>query len=138
MWDAHVSQWTEAAIAAGERRAITSFGDLSDLVERGLVQSFEGSTGVENGFVANLRATGHHHQLPRHRAARRTQSRGGRRRLHALPSLGPGDPDTGGRFTAAPDAPPRVTECSASTEQAPQLGRPTIAVQFGIRSKFMP
>ena len=58
MWDAHVSQWTEAAIAAGERRAITGFGDLRDLVERGLLQSFEGSTGIENGFVANLRATG--------------------------------------------------------------------------------
>jgi hypothetical protein len=28
MWDAHVNQWTEAAIAAGEVRRITSFEDL--------------------------------------------------------------------------------------------------------------
>ncbi len=58
MWDAHVSQWTEEAIAAGERRAIRGFADLRDLVRRGLVTSFEGSTGEANGFVAGLRATG--------------------------------------------------------------------------------
>jgi hypothetical protein len=52
MWDAHVNVWTDAAIAAGERRAIRGFGDLRDLVERGLVTSFAGSPGPANGFVA--------------------------------------------------------------------------------------
>jgi len=57
MWDAHVSEWTEEAIAGGQRRAITGFGDLRDLVERGLVRSFAGSMGEPNGFVAGLRST---------------------------------------------------------------------------------
>ncbi len=57
MWDAHVSQWTERAIADGERRAIRGFADLRDLVDRGLVTSFQGSAGPENGFVAGLRTT---------------------------------------------------------------------------------
>jgi len=57
MWDAHVSEWTEEAIASGQRRAITGFGDLRDLVERGLVRSFAGSMGESNGFVAGLRST---------------------------------------------------------------------------------
>jgi hypothetical protein len=57
MWDAHVSQWTAQAIASGQRRAIRGFGDLRALVQRGLVTSFEGSPGEENGFVAGLRAT---------------------------------------------------------------------------------
>jgi len=58
MWDAHVSQWTEEAIRSGQRRAIRGFEDLRGLVEAGLVTSFEGSTGQENGFVAGLRTTG--------------------------------------------------------------------------------
>jgi len=57
MWDAHVSEWTEAAIAAGQRRAIRGFEDLRGLVDRGLVRSFSGSTGEPNGFVAGLRTT---------------------------------------------------------------------------------
>lgn len=57
MWDAHLNQWTDEAIAAGERRRITGFEDLFDLVERGLVESFSGSPGPENGFVAGLRAS---------------------------------------------------------------------------------
>ena len=57
MWDAHVSQWTDEAIEAGERRRITGFEDLRNLVEAGLVTSFGGSPGIENDFVAGLRAT---------------------------------------------------------------------------------
>lgn len=57
MWDAHVSQWTDAAISSGQRRAIKGFADLSDLVDRGLVKSADASMGMENGFVAGLRAT---------------------------------------------------------------------------------
>ena len=57
MWDAHVSMWTEAAIAAGKRRRITGFDDLADLVEKGYVTSFSGSNGLPNGFVADLMPT---------------------------------------------------------------------------------
>lgn len=58
LWDAHINQWTDEAIAGGRRRAITGFGDLRELVEAGLVTSFAGSTGPANDFVAGLRATG--------------------------------------------------------------------------------
>ncbi len=57
MWDAHVSMWTEEAIAAGKRRRITSFEDLADLVEQGYVTSFAGNMGQPNGFVAGLMPT---------------------------------------------------------------------------------
>ncbi len=57
MWDAHVSQWTEAAIAAGQRRSIHSFEDLASLIEQGRVMSFVGSPGRSNSFVAGLKAT---------------------------------------------------------------------------------
>ena len=57
MWDAHLSAWTDEAIEAGERRAITGFEDLRNLVEAGLVTSFADSPGAENGFVAGLRAS---------------------------------------------------------------------------------
>ena len=58
MWDAHVSMWTEEAIAAGARRAITGFDDLAQLVDDGLLESFAGSPGRANDFVGGLRATG--------------------------------------------------------------------------------
>ena len=58
LWDAHLNAWTDEAIEAGERRRITGFDDLRELVDAGLVTSFEGSTGRENGFVAGLKASG--------------------------------------------------------------------------------
>ncbi len=57
MWDAHLNMWTQEAIDAGLRRRITSFEDLQSLVDEGLVMSFEGSPGIENGFVAGLNAS---------------------------------------------------------------------------------
>ena len=57
MWDAHLNAWTDEAIAAGKRRRIIGFTDLRNLVEEGLVVSFAGSPGPENGFVAGLRAS---------------------------------------------------------------------------------
>jgi len=60
MWDAHISQWTEAAITGPNgdvRRPITSFEDLTGLVQAGLVSNFEGSPGRDNTFVAGLRAS---------------------------------------------------------------------------------
>ena len=54
--------WTDEAIngAAGDqRRAITSLGDLAELVDQGLVTSFSGSpAGAANEFIAGLRPTG--------------------------------------------------------------------------------
>lgn len=58
MWDAHVSMWTEKAIDGGQRRAITGFDDLTQLVDEGLLTSFGGSPGEANEFVGGLRATG--------------------------------------------------------------------------------
>ena len=60
MWDAHLNMWTDEAIngAAGDqRRAITSFADLFNLIDQGLVTSFAGSPGIENDFVGGLRAS---------------------------------------------------------------------------------
>ena len=48
LWDAHLNAWTDEAIEQGLRRQITGFADLRDLVDRGLVTSFAGSTGPEN------------------------------------------------------------------------------------------
>lgn len=56
MWDAHVNQWTREAVDAGERRRITGFADLRDLVAEGLVESGAISPdGPGNPFVAGLR-----------------------------------------------------------------------------------
>ncbi len=58
MWDAHVNQWTEAAIEAGEVRRITSFKDLQSLIEQGLVESAMISpAGPGNEFLFGLRPT---------------------------------------------------------------------------------
>ncbi len=59
MWDAHMNMWTDEAINGPDgdgRRAITSFEDLFDLIDQGLVTSFVGNTGIENEFVGGLRA----------------------------------------------------------------------------------
>ncbi|SNS83299.1 hypothetical protein SAMN06893096_108222 [Geodermatophilus pulveris] len=56
MWDAHVNQWTRAAVDAGERRRITGFADLRALVDEGLVESGAISPeGPGSPFVAGLR-----------------------------------------------------------------------------------
>ena len=57
MWDAHISQWSQAAIDACQRRAIRGFDDLAALVDRGLLTSSDESDGRTNSFVAGLRAT---------------------------------------------------------------------------------
>jgi hypothetical protein len=57
MWDAHLNSWTDEAIANGQRREITSFADLADLIDQGLVTSFQGSPGIENNFLFGLRAS---------------------------------------------------------------------------------
>lgn len=58
LWDAHVSQWTEAAVEAGEVRRITSFEELGELIEAGLVESaFVNPEGEGNPYVFGLRPT---------------------------------------------------------------------------------
>ena len=69
MWDAHLSAWTDEAIEAGERRRITGFADLRNLVEAGLVTSFRGQYRVGERLCGGLTSLGRHHQLPCHRAA---------------------------------------------------------------------
>ncbi len=59
MWDAHVSQWTAKAIAAGKVRRITSLADLKALIAAGDVESaFINPPAVGNSFVGGLRPTG--------------------------------------------------------------------------------
>ncbi len=55
MWDAHINVWTPAAIEAGERRRITSFEDLEQLVADGLVTNAPANAGDPNEFVAGLK-----------------------------------------------------------------------------------
>lgn len=58
MWDAHVSQWTAAAVKAGKVRRITGFADLKSLVGQGLVESaYINPPGPSNPTVFGLRAT---------------------------------------------------------------------------------
>lgn len=60
MWDAHLNMWTDEAINGPNgdvRRPITSFSDLNNLIQQGLVTSFSGSPGIPNDFVFGLRAT---------------------------------------------------------------------------------
>jgi len=58
LWDAHVSEWTPAAVAAGRQRRITSIRDLEGLVRAGDVTSASiNPPGPGNAFVAGLRPT---------------------------------------------------------------------------------
>lgn len=60
MWDAHLNMWTDLAINdpdGDQRRGITSFEDLNNLIQLGLVTSFSGSPGIENSFLFGLRAS---------------------------------------------------------------------------------
>jgi len=55
MWDAHINVLTPAAIEAGERRRITSFEDLEQLVADGLVTNAPANAGDPSDFVAGLK-----------------------------------------------------------------------------------
>ena len=58
LWDAHVSQWTDAAIEAGKRERITSFAQLKSLIDDGLVESaFVNPEGRGNSYLGGLRPT---------------------------------------------------------------------------------
>lgn len=58
MWDAHVSQWTDAATKTGKVRRIVGFDDLRNLVAQGLVTSASiNPPGPTNPTLFGLRAT---------------------------------------------------------------------------------
>ncbi len=58
LWDAHVSEWTPAAIKAGKVRRITSLDDLKSLIASGDVTSaFISPAGPGNPYVGGLRST---------------------------------------------------------------------------------
>ena len=58
MWDAHVSMWTDAAVADGKVRRITSFEDLGSLIADGSIESaMINPPGSGNDFVGGLRPT---------------------------------------------------------------------------------
>jgi hypothetical protein len=58
LWDAHVNEWTPAAVSGGKVRRITSFEDLQGLVRAGLVTSASiNPPGPGNAYVAGLRPT---------------------------------------------------------------------------------
>jgi hypothetical protein len=56
MWDVHPAVWTEAAIAAGQRRRLTDHEDVADLFEQGLLVSAPFSMGPPNESLKGLRA----------------------------------------------------------------------------------
>lgn len=60
MWDAHVSQWTQAAVDSGEVRIIKGISDLRALITQGHIMNFVGNptTGPSNPLIAGLRPTG--------------------------------------------------------------------------------
>lgn len=57
MWDAHVYVWTDAAIAAGERRRVNGLEDLQALKDAGLVMDAPTNAGPVNDYIAGLRAS---------------------------------------------------------------------------------
>lgn len=56
LWDVHPAVWTDAAIAAGQRRLVNHHEDIARLVEEGLLIS--GGAGPQNPVLGGLRAAG--------------------------------------------------------------------------------
>lgn len=56
LWDVHLAVWTDAAIAAGERRRLDHHQDIAEAVEEGWIVS--GGTGPMNPVLGGLRAAG--------------------------------------------------------------------------------
>ena len=60
MWDAHITMWTDDAINGpngDQRRAITSFADMFQLLDDGLLVDFAGNNGAPNPFMNGLMPT---------------------------------------------------------------------------------
>lgn|SRR5262249_5787316 len=54
LWDVHPGVWTDAAIANGQRERLTSFSEIKNAVQHGLVVS--GGSGPKNSELGGLRA----------------------------------------------------------------------------------
>jgi len=58
LWDAHVSMWTPAAVAAGRVKRVVSLGELGRLVRSGqMTNAVINPPGAGNSFIAGLRST---------------------------------------------------------------------------------
>jgi len=58
MWDAHVYVWTDAAIAAGQRKRVKNLVQLKSLLDAGLINSDPMATGAANPSIAGLKNSG--------------------------------------------------------------------------------
>lgn len=56
VWDVHLVEWTNAAIAAGEREQLTSESEIANAVQKGFV--LRGGPGPANEKLGGLRAAG--------------------------------------------------------------------------------
>jgi hypothetical protein len=53
LWDVHAVQWSEAAVAAGANVRQSSWGDVSELADKGIVTGPGGSAFSASGFIVN-------------------------------------------------------------------------------------
>lgn len=57
LWDAHLTQWSHAAVSAGQNLRQTDFGQILGLADHGQVAGFngtpEGTTFAASGFIVN-------------------------------------------------------------------------------------
>ncbi len=58
IWDLHLIVWTDAAIAAGQRRLLTDADEIAAAFQAGLVVSGTPNSGVANSSLLGLKATG--------------------------------------------------------------------------------
>ncbi|MDQ3101658.1 MAG: hypothetical protein M3R08_09755, partial [Bacteroidota bacterium] len=58
VWDLHLVVWTEAAIAAGERRILTDADEIADLFAEGQLISGTPNSGVANPSLEGMIALG--------------------------------------------------------------------------------
>lgn len=58
VWDIHLVVWTDAAIAAGERRLLTDADEIADLFAQGLLISGTPNSGVANSSLQGMVALG--------------------------------------------------------------------------------
>ncbi len=57
LWDVHLTQWSQAAVAAGQNTRQTDFGPIQGLADDGVVAGFngtaQGTTFAASGFIVN-------------------------------------------------------------------------------------
>jgi hypothetical protein len=53
LWDVHLAQWTQSAIASGQNTRQVDYGDILGLVDHGLIDGFGGGAFQANNFIVN-------------------------------------------------------------------------------------